>query len=160
MSNLAELAQAALALFPNQFTESGHEVQTHRVETSEDPKRPGELDVVIVRIFPDPMKRNEVTIAVNGDAYLSHPKEATDTAMAQLVAFRLQGAALGNGGPPITSIRRESTGLWGHSFRRTPLPVVEALPVPPPAPTGGTPASPGEQLAPASKRKPQSEVAV
>jgi hypothetical protein len=127
MSKPADLAQAVLALFPNQATKSGHEVQTHRVETFTDEKRPNELDVVIVQVFPTPAKRNELTIEVDGDQLVAHPKDATDTAMAQLVAFRLQSAALGSNGPPITSVRNEQTGLWGHSFRVTPLPEEPAL---------------------------------
>ena len=118
MNDLASLAKAVATIFPNQVTESGHEVQTHRVETTTDPKRPNELDVVIVQVFPAPAKRNEVTIVANGEALSCHPKTATDSATAQLVAFRLQSAAIGAHGPAITASRNES-GLFAHAFRMT-----------------------------------------
>lgn len=121
MSNLAELAKAVATIFPTQTTASGAEVQTHRVETTEDPKRPDELDVVIVQVFPpsnDPERpgRYAMTVRQSADAITCLPAEPMSGPMAQTVAIRLQallGAAeLG----PVTCSRDAASKLPAHSF--------------------------------------------
>ena len=125
---LDTIAKAVVALFPVQETESGQQVVTHRVETSPVKEDANKLDVVIVQVYPTPARRFELVLELQPAPQLvSHPKRAEDSAMAQLVAMRLQQAA----GLPIdehfTSFRNEA-GLFATRFRLTDAPAVEAKP--------------------------------
>ncbi len=122
--HLEQLAQAVIALFPVQTSESGLEATTHRVETSPVKGDPNSLDVVIVQQFPPPARRYELRIERTSEGWLSHPVTGPDTYMAQTVAMRLQRKALGDSGPPVKSLRN-AEGLFACSFT-TELPVEPA----------------------------------
>lgn len=125
MNTLDDIAQAVAAIFPKQETSSGLEAETHRVETKPTEGDPNSLDVVIVQVFPPPAKRFELRIEKTANGWLSHPKVATDSYMAQAVAMRLQRNATGS--DDVRSVRN-SAGLFAVSFVTGPqAPKVELI---------------------------------
>ncbi len=153
MKNLDEIAQAVIALFPVQRLKNGaYEATTHRVETSPVKDDANKLDVVIVQLFPTPAKRFELTIErLPEPAWLVHPKRAPDYPMAQAVAMRLQAKAMGADGPPITSFRIASSGLFATRFVTDVVPPAAIA-----APTG--PTSQAVASEPAASETPAPEV--